>query len=220
MIRLGGFPVLEWVAKRVMNSAVADVVVLALPQAVENDVLEKLGREIGCEVYRGSEIDVLQRLALSVEGFQPDTVVRVCADRPFVDPNVIDDTVRFFNRRVFEGYPLDIAFSHKGTNQQNWPYGFGVEVFSFASMQWLNRSVKNDFEREHVTLHMWNNAEKFKIEALPCPSVYSRLKLGYKLDLDTTEDLAKLRELVVDMEDITLPGQVFVDRAVKLEKLY
>ena len=216
MLRLGEFPVLEWVVRRVMNSSMADAVVLALPETAENDVLEKLAREIGCTVYRGSEHDVLKRLTLSVKEFQPDTVVRVCADRPFVDPHVLDDTVRFFNSRAVEVHPLELAFSHKAGKCEDWPFGFGVEVLSFASLDWLDRSVTDEFEREHVTLHMWNNAEKFSIEPLPCPLIYSKLGPDYKLDLDTADDLARLSQLVIDEEDITLHGHVFVERMAKL----
>jgi spore coat polysaccharide biosynthesis protein SpsF len=214
LFRLGGFPVLEWVIKRVLDSNEADVVVLAFPETAENDALQKLAEQIGCAVYRGSEHDVLKRLKLSVQEFQPDTVVRVCADRPFVDPNVLDDTVRFFNSRAVADRPLEIAFSHKPGVGADWPFGFGVEVLSFASLDWLDRSVTGEFEREHVTLHIWNNAEEFSIEPLPCPLIYSKLGPDYKLDLDTADDLARLRHVVIDGEDINLPGHVFLERAV------
>lgn len=215
LLHLGEFFVLDWVLRRVKESNEADAVVLALPETAENDDLQKLAEQNGCAVYRGSEHDVLKRLTLSVQEFQPDTVVRVCADRPLVDPQVLDDTVRLFNRRAVTDHPLELTFSHKSGMGEYWPYGFGVEVLSFASMQWLDRSVTDEFEREHVTLHMWNNAEKFKIEALPCPSVYSRLGSEYKLDLDTADDLKKLRQIVASNEDITLPGHVFLERVMK-----
>ena len=215
LLPVGEFPVLEWVLRRVMKSSMVDAVVLALPETAENDVLEKLAREIGCTVYRGSEHDVLKRLTLSVQEFQPDIVVRVCADRPFVDPHVLDDTVRFFNSRAVAEHPLELAFSHKAGMGEDWPFGFGVEVLSFASLDWLDRSVTDEFEREHVTLHMWNNAEKFSIEPLPCPLIYSKLGPDYKLDLDTEDDLARLRQIVIDEVDLTLHGHVFVERMVK-----
>ena len=215
LLPLGEFSVLEWVLRRVMNSTEADAVILALPETAENDTLEKLADVIGCDVFRGSELDVLERLTLSLRGYRPDTVVRVCADRPLIDPSVLDDTVRLFNSRARTNKSLDLAFSHKSGLGEAWPFGFGVEVLSFASLEWLDRSVTDQFEREHVTLHMWNNAEKFKIEALPCPSLYSRLGSEYKLDLDTADDLKKLRQIVATNEDITLPGHVFLERVMK-----
>jgi spore coat polysaccharide biosynthesis protein SpsF len=216
MMRLGEFYVVEWVLQRVISSKETDVTVLAIPETAENDVLEKLARKYGCEVFRGSEDDVLERLTLSVQQYHPDTVVRVCADRPFVDPDVLDDTVRLFKSRSVTNEPLDLAFSHKAGNGESWPYGFGVEVFSYPRMKWLHRTVTCKYEREHVTLHMWNNAQKFKIEALRCPSVYSKLGPDYKLDLDTPNDFERLKQLVVKANEITLPGYVFVDRASKL----
>jgi len=64
---------------------------------------------------------------------------------------------------------------------------------------------------------MWNNAEKFKIEALSCPSVYSTGGPDYKLDLDTLDDLARLQKVVDSADDIMLLGHVLLTRAVSVD---
>lgn len=210
---LGTHSILEWVLRRTMISAEPNAVVLALPDTSENDVLEANARKLGCDVYRGSEDDVLARLTRSTQKYDPDTVVRVCADRPLIDPVVLDETVRMFHRRPDS---VDMMYSHKAGPNADWPYGFGVEVFSFDRMNWLNDTVTSKTEREHVTLHMWNNEGDFQIEALPCPAKYSALGSNAKLDLDTSDDLERLQKVVKTPQDIFLPGHVFVERAVKL----
>ena len=209
---LGGHSILEWVLLRARRAKEVSHTVLALPKSSENDVLEGVARKIGIEVFRGSEDDVLGRLTLAVADYNPEAVVRICGDRPLVDPDILDDTVRLFHKRVSEDIPLDIAYSHKSGSGEDWPFGFGVEVLSFARLSWLNETVSNCFEREHVTLHIWNNRSGFYIEPLECPMVYSYLGASYKLDLDTVEDLQRLRRLVLSEKDIELPGYVFILR--------
>lgn len=61
------------------------------------------------------------------------------------------------------------------------------------------------------------NEKKLSIEPLPCPLIYSKLGPDYKLDLDMADDLERPRQIVIDDEDINLPGHVFVERAVELK---
>ena len=215
-MQLGSDTVLSWVIKRASRSKEADLVVVALPDTAENDDLENMALGLGCQVYRGSEKDVLERLTLSVRKHQPDIVVRLCADRPLVDPDVLDDTVRIFNDYYKTNQPLDLAFSHQAGQGADWPYGFGVEVLSYPCLEWINKTVTNPLEREHVTLHLWNHSVRYKIKPLPCPSAYSMHGPNSKFDLDTSTDLTRLQRLITSPEDITLPGHEFVSRAVSL----
>ena len=215
-LSLGGETVLSWVIKRASLSNEVDLVVLALPDTPENDELEMVAQSLGCLTYRGSENDVLERLTLSVREYQPDNVVRLCADRPLVDPTVLDDTVKFFRDRYKANQPIDLAFSHQAGRGADWPFGFGVEVLSYSCLERLNEIVTDPFEREHVTLHLWNHSDRYQIKPLPCPSAYSILGPNAKLDLDTSTDFLRLKKLILSPEDVRLPGYEFITRALNI----
>ncbi|MBF9022597.1 cytidyltransferase [Rhodobacterales bacterium FZCC0069] len=217
MLKLAADTVLAWVIKRASRSKETDLVVLALPDTDENDDLENLARGLGCEVYRGSERDVLKRITLSLRKYQPDIVVRLCADRPLVDPEILDETVRLFIKYHQTNRPLDLVFSHQAVDGAPWPYGFGVEVLSYPCLYQLYKTVTDPIEREHVTLHMWNHPQRYRIKPLPCPETYSVPCPNLKFDLDTPSDLSRLQNLVTSSSDLSLPGYEFVSRAVTLQ---
>lgn len=65
-------------------------VVLATPEASENDALAEVAESVGAQVFRGSETDVVDRWhgAWSEHGF--DAVVQIDGDDPCVDPLYMD----------------------------------------------------------------------------------------------------------------------------------
>lgn len=69
-------------------SGVEDVVV-ATSTAPGDDAVAELGEELGVQVVRGSEDDVLSRFVLALEETGADAVVRLTADCPLADPSLI-----------------------------------------------------------------------------------------------------------------------------------
>lgn len=70
LIELGGHPVLEWVIRRVKSSKKITKVVLATTTESSDDSISELAVELGIEVFRGAQDDVLGRFAGALEGFQ------------------------------------------------------------------------------------------------------------------------------------------------------
>ena len=86
---LGGHSLLEWVVNRVGQSDVVDRVVVATTlEPLDDQIVAECGR-LGVYVVRGSTNDVLDRFMAALADDQCDTVVRVCADNPFVDASCI-----------------------------------------------------------------------------------------------------------------------------------
>ena len=187
---LEGSPVIEWVLRRSICSKMVDKVVLATSEHHRDDVLADIASELGVEVFRGSEADVLGRYAAAAEVFRADTVIRICADRPLVAPEVIDCTVE-----TFISDTPDLAFSHTPVPEARWPVGFGVEVFSSEMLAWLNGNVFDPSHREHVTLHLWDNRARYHLQAAPCPPEIDSGSRRAVLDVDWPKDLARLRNL-------------------------
>jgi len=93
-------------------------------------------------LFIGSEQDVLGRFYECAKKYKADTVVRLTADCPFLDPLIIDLAVVYF-------------FTH------NLPYiyfapvdGLDVEVFSMEILKEAHKNCTNPQDREHVTPYM------------------------------------------------------------------
>ena len=74
----------------------------------DDNVLEDISKQLDVVCFRGSEVDVLGRLAKSAQHFCAHTVVRICADNPFIDPTEIDRLVK-----EFRGNISDYACNHQ-----------------------------------------------------------------------------------------------------------
>ena len=88
--KIQGEPLLHYCVARAKLSKYADELVVATTIKQEDDSIEEWCLANGVECFRGSEEDVLDRYyqAASKYGFQ--TVVRLTADNPFIDPKLID----------------------------------------------------------------------------------------------------------------------------------
>ena len=92
--------------------------------------------------FLGNEKDVLDRYYQCAKEHRADVVVRITADCPFIDPDVIDEALEYYFRTDF-GYvcfaPID---------------GLDTEVFSFELLEEAWKKAKDPYDREHVTPYM------------------------------------------------------------------
>ena len=122
---LGSYPILEWVLRRVSRAKLIDEVVLATSDRSLDDSLVELANRIGIEVFRGSESDVLGRFAEAANHYHAKTVLRICADNPFVDPDELDRLVREFSENL-----CDYACNQQDRLDSQYADGFGSEILS------------------------------------------------------------------------------------------
>ena len=83
--------------------------------------------------------------------------------------------------------------------------GFGAEIFSYKTLKKLSTISKNNNEREHVTLGIWNNRSLFKIKPVPCPQELSFPNLRF--DIDTEDDFKKIK-YIID-KDVSINSSAF-----------
>ena len=187
--KINNYSIIEWVIIRLKKSKLANSIVLATTINKEDDFLVKIAIKYGINYFRGDENNVLDRFSKAAESINADVVVRVCADNPFVDFELVDQLIAFYLQNEY-----DYAFNHQARLNNNIADGFGVEILGFSLLNSLNEVIKNFEEREHLTLHIWNNLKYFKIGAPPIPEGLTYPDLTF--DIDTLEDLEKLKRLV------------------------
>lgn len=186
---LDGRPLLEWVLRRVAHATLVDQVILATSTKTEDDPLEDLATELGIRVFRGSETDVLARLASAASATDADAVIRVCADNPFIDPGELDRLVRDYRANI-----CDYACNHQDRLGSGYADGFGAEILSNKLFQELALNTHEKRHREHATLYIWENPEQFTMCAVPAPKDLASPELRF--DVDSPQDLEYLRHLI------------------------
>ena len=104
LTKINGIEILKWVFLRLkINKNIK--IVLATSNNEENKKLVNLARKCKIEYFVdtiGSEDDVLGRFIRAGEFFKAQTIIRVCADNPLIDPAFIDDLVKKFKYKTID----------------------------------------------------------------------------------------------------------------------
>jgi glutamate-1-semialdehyde 2,1-aminomutase/spore coat polysaccharide biosynthesis protein SpsF len=174
-------PMLWHVIQRAKRASMIDRVVVATSTAPADDAIEKVCREINVPCYRGSENDVLDRYYHAARAEKASQVVRITADCPLIDPEVIDRVVR-----RFQFGDLDYA---SNAMVRSYPDGLDTEIFSFSALERAWHEASKTSEREHVTPYL--RSEKFRTANVENGSI--SLSQHYRWTVDEAQDLEFIR---------------------------
>jgi glutamate-1-semialdehyde aminotransferase/spore coat polysaccharide biosynthesis protein SpsF (cytidylyltransferase family)/predicted dehydrogenase len=181
MAEIEGRPMLWHVIQRVKHSRLVDRVVVATSTAPADDAIEKMCRESDVPCYRGSENDVLDRYYHAARAEKAAQVVRITADCPLIDPEVIDRVVHRFQRG-----DLDYA---SNAMVRTYPDGLDTEIVSFSALERTWHEAGKTSEREHVTPYL--RSEKFRTANVENDS--TPLHQHCRWTVDEAEDMEFIR---------------------------
>ena len=180
---LNGHPVLWHVIDRVKRATSIDDIIVATTDSALDDSISRFCEAISVCCFRGSEEDVLDRFYQAAKSLNADIVVRITADCPLIDPEVIDQVVARFQ----EG-DLDYV---SNTIRYTYPEGLDTEVFSFAALETAWREARTPAEREHVTPYL----RKPGFRVCNVQSTTPVMPGAYRLTIDYPSDLQFIRGL-------------------------
>jgi glutamate-1-semialdehyde 2,1-aminomutase/spore coat polysaccharide biosynthesis protein SpsF len=143
---IGGQPMLWHVVTRVRRARLVDEVVVATSNRPANHAIEDFCARHDIACFRGDEMDVVDRFYQAACVHHPTAVVRITADCPLIDPEVIDRVVE-----TRAAGSLDYA---SNTLCYTYPDGLDVEVFTFAALERAWKEARKPSEREHVTPYL------------------------------------------------------------------
>ena len=180
MLYLHGYPIIHWIFHRVKKTKKINKIVFALPDNHIDDILHKYLEDLGANVHRGSENDLITRFLETAKKHNMKNIVRICADNPLISASEIDRLIEYYFKNE-----TDYCYNHMPINNQ-YPDGLGAEIFSYDLLQEIDDCAKESKYREHVTNFIWDNKKKYKISTFDPPINLCDPKL--KLDLNTYEE--------------------------------
>jgi spore coat polysaccharide biosynthesis protein SpsF len=184
---IGGRPMLFRVVLRARHAQTLGRVVVATTTDPGDDPLYDYCRRQGFAVFRGDPFDVLDRYYQAAVAFGAETVVRLTADCPLLDPAEIDRTVRAFRSAGVDFAANRLPPPWKRTT----PIGMDVEVVTFDALTRAWREAEAKYAREHVMPYLYEEPGRFETLLVDHEPDWGELRLT----VDTAEDLALAREL-------------------------
>jgi spore coat polysaccharide biosynthesis protein SpsF len=176
--RLSDKPLIWHVVDRLRYSKKIDKIVLATTDSPIDTDLAKWAENENLAFYRGDENDVLKRFYFAAKKYAATIIVRITADDPFKDPNIIDLVIE-----KLQTEQLDFAYNN---NPPSFPEGLDTEVFTFAALENAYQHSVDAFEKEHVTQFFYRNKSLFKQSNLSnnIDLSYLRWTIDTKIDLE------------------------------------
>ncbi len=153
MRSLIGKPVLWHVVDRLRFCRNVDAIIVATTTEQEDDVIEEWCCAQWVRCFRGSRDDVLDRYYRAAMFYQAASILRITADCPAIDPEVVDGLLNEYEAHGYDLCGLAGSF----------PDGLDCEVLSFSALERAWREAEMASEREHVTPYMHLHPELFRI---------------------------------------------------------
>lgn len=192
LMTAAGKPLLQWHLERLLAAKRVDKVALATTANAADDPAAELAEKLGVFVFRGAEHDVLGRFAGCAAACGADTVIRVTADCPLIDPALIDDLVG-----AFAAAP---AWDYGNIDVGRFPRGLDAEIFAYSSLAQAAAEAHEPFEREHVTPFIYRRPDRFKLGRPVGPPPGAPLPPhGYRWCVDEAADLELIRLLLAEL---------------------
>jgi spore coat polysaccharide biosynthesis protein SpsF len=209
LLDIGGEPMLARVVDRTRRSGFLDDLVVATSSDPADDPIETYCNRRGYPCYRGNLHDVLDRYYQAAAKYSADVVVRITADCPIIDPDVINQTLlAFFDRGPSlisresgisasrQMLPENILPAWDFTAnrlpppwKRTFPIGLDTEVCTFSALQAAWEHAEQPYQREHVMPYIYEQDQGYRVLVLDHDPDLGKLRLT----VDTPQDLNLLR---------------------------
>lgn len=182
------YSIIELILNRLKCSSKINKIIVATTEEDSDDELASIVESNGFDVVRGDLNDVLSRYLKAVSIFESDHIVRVTADCPLIDPELIDKLIE-------EHIVCDNDYTSLALDP-TYPDGLDAEIIKTEVLKSLSEFNLSNTDKEHVTYHIYTNPSEFKIGSFKDSEDYSFIRLT----IDEHLDYDFFKEFINDIE--------------------
>lgn len=187
MLAFGKRSAIELLIDRVKLVMGVNGIILATTDSKFDDCIVTLAKNNNILYYRGSEEDVLLRVAEAAIAYQTDIIIQITGDTTFVDPDIVSAMLQYF---VSNMSSIDVLVND---NINKIALGFTVRIFKAKSLFEIERKATHLLYRENVEGYFYNHKGEFNFTDYPLAKVYMRSDI--RVTLDTLRDYIVMRNV-------------------------
>lgn len=197
MLPLDGTPALVHEINRAVSIDGIDRedIVVATSGVSRDDIIAITARGAGATVYRGSEANVIGRIANAVEVVGADAAVRLCGDNTMIDPRLSEALLERLRKDGIEY--ASSKFEH------TFPVGHNADGFTHGAIARAAQAADSDHHREHVAQYF----KKYQDES-SAVNVTAEEVFGSKF-IESIPQLQNLRLTMDEADDYRLLSRVY-----------
>ncbi|MCG9900356.1 MAG: hypothetical protein MH132_10175 [Hydrotalea sp.] len=171
--------------QRLLKNEIVNIVVATSNNSNDLEVVQ-IAEDLGIEVFRGDENDVLKRYYETAKRYNINNIIRVCGDDPLIDPECIYSLINEHKANSVDY----INASHRN----GWIYGTTAELISFDCLKYAHKKAFSEIEREHVNPFIRNYRNFSKV--LISPKDKRLIRPDIYLTVDFPEDFEVIRQII------------------------
>lgn len=178
-----GVTMLGRVVQRLSRASLIDGLVIATTDLPADDAIVQECQGSSIKVFRGAELDVLDRYFRAAQVAKAEVVVRITSDCPLIDPEVTDKTIAAFLNEM-PAYASNCVV-------RTFPRGLDTEVMTVLALERAWRGADQTYQRIHVTPFIYEHPSEFRILSVTGDADFSH----HRWTVDTPEDLEFVRTI-------------------------
>jgi spore coat polysaccharide biosynthesis protein SpsF len=168
-----------------------EVIVATTSQQIDDEIeIFCNSRKIKC--FRGSENDVLKRFMDTALQYKIEKMIRVCADNPFLNTQLIDALIEGSINNSNSDYISHFTSDGMPSIKTHW--GVFAEFVTYNALCKVYELTNELFYQEHVTNYIYANPQSFKIVQLEMP-IWMRETTNIRFTVDTPDDFSTMVNL-------------------------
>lgn len=195
----GDLTILDCLIQRIKETVDNIPIVLATTKNINDDRIEDIGINNNIFVYRGSEEDVLLRFIEAANMIKADSIIRICADNPFLSMNFLKILIKNIESKSIDY--LSFCTSN-GVPTIKTHYGLWTEFVKLDALNKIQELTDDMKYHEHVTNYIYDHSDKFNLKLIPIDINIE--KKEFRLTVDTEEDFFLSKKLYKKLIDLNL----------------
>ena len=195
LLKSVGKTMLEHLMERLSYCKTPHLAIVATSIKPQDNPIAELCQKHGYKLFRGSELDVLDRHYQAARYYELSVVVRITSDCPLIDTTLADRIIGFFMDHAGE-YDL-VTNRHPLT----FPDGLDVDVMPISALEHVWKNATEPHQREHTIPYFWESGMRVFNFEHP-----GNLFRKYRWTLDYREDFELINAI---LEGLYHPGSPF-----------
>ena len=182
--KINNISILEIILNRLFKVSKGIPIIIATSSNSSDDKIINFCKKKKIKFFRGSLNNVSERALQCCKKFHLNSFVRICADRPFLDYDLLKKMIKKFLSNKY-----DIV-----TNvfPKTFPFGLNCEIIKLSAFKAIENKKTKEGDNEHIFNYFYRNNKYFRIKNF---FAKNRKNKEYKLSLDTINDFRLIDEI-------------------------
>lgn len=192
--------ILDIILQRIEKKLHFTDVVVATSTSEKDDAIVDIAKRNNVRFYRGSESDVLSRFVEAARENSFDSVIRICADNPFLSMEKLKELIEYSKKEIVDYISFKTSNDIPSIKTH---FGFWTEFITLEALQRIQISTDDKLYHEHVTNYAYSHPDLFNCKFLPIEKNIEKSNL--RLTVDTKEDFKNASIIYSQLIDKGVP---------------